>query len=552
MATPYITGGKTVAGLQNSSKNVPGGIFFAAYIGPSMIPTLREPEIMEIKPYDSRPLRVGDVIFFLSPETDQPVVHRVFRITPAGVSTLGDNNTREDSFLLRPENIKGQVIAAWRGQKRRKIAGGLPGRLASRWLGWRRVLDRRVSPLLHPLYRALSQRGWIARILPASFRPRVVVFQSRSGEQFQLLLGRRIIGRYDDLRRQWQIQRPFQLLVDGRMLPGQQNRDRSHRHVFSERQRIINPPLAQEVLRRLALADGTCWEIAAGDEKAAAIVSQLGDAMQLGMNAGASEPSAPGDPCRLLVQVDAHRSVAECYVPLASENDGLVVCDLSPSADWGGPHVNLVRLSLVFAREAQARGGVLMHGALAERDGMGVILAAPGGTGKTTASNRLPSPWRSLCDDTTLVVRDPLGNYWAHPWPTWSRFLDNGPGGTWDVQNAVPVRGFFFLVQAVADRMERIGAGKAVSLLGECAGQVSTFMAPGLWKKELHDLYLERFHNLCALARVVPTHVLHISLTGAFWQEIERFIQVRNGAEPCDPVRKNGSASMPPGAADIM
>jgi hypothetical protein len=27
------------------------------------------------------------------------------------------------------------------------------------------------------------------------------------------------------------------------------------------------------------------------------------------------------------------------------------------------------------------------------------------------------------------------------------------------------------------------------------------------------------------LARVVPAHVLHISLTGAFWQEIEKALQ---------------------------
>jgi len=184
-----------------------------------------------------------------------------------------------------------------------------------------------------------------------------------------------------------------------------------------------------------------------------------------------------------------------------------------------------MRLSLILAREAQARGGVLIHGALAERDGMGVILAAPGGTGKTTASNRLPAPWRSLCDDTTLVVRDPQGNYWAHPWPTWSRFLNKGSGGTWDVQNAVPVKGIFFLAQAVEDRVERLGPGHAVSLLVECVGQASMSMASGLCKEELRALHLERFNNLCALARVVPAHVLHISLTGAFWQEIAQALE---------------------------
>ena len=166
-----------------------------------------------------------------------------------------------------------------------------------------------------------------------------------------------------------------------------------------------------------------------------------------------------------------------------------------------------------------------MHGALAERDGIGVILAAPGGTGKTTASNRLPAPWRSRCDDTTLVVRDPQGNYWAHPWPTWSRFLEGGPGGTWDVQTAVPLKGIFILSRAVEDRTERIGPGQAVSLLAESVRQASMFMPLGLFGEEVRNLYLERFSNLSALARVIPAHVLHISLTGTFWQEIEQALK---------------------------
>jgi SynChlorMet cassette protein ScmC len=284
----------------------------------------------------------------------------------------------------------------------------------------------------------------------------------------------------------------------------------------------MNPLLTKGVWHDLVLADGSRWEISAGDEEAAAIVSQLGCAMQLGVTPGASKPHHHGDLCRLFVRVDAHTSLADGYVPLASENDGVVVSILRTCDFWGDPYINLVRLSLVIARQALARGGVLIHGALAERDGMGVILAASGGTGKTTASNRLPAPWRSLCDDTTLVVQDSQGNYWAHPWPTWSRFLDGGPGGTWDVQSAVPVKGIFLLVQAVEDRVERVGPGQAVSLLVECVRMASAFMAPDLFKEEVRALHLEQFNNLCALAKVVPAHMLHISLTGAFWQEMDK------------------------------
>ena len=234
---------------------------------------------------------------------------------------------------------------------------------------------------------------------------------------------------------------------------------------------------------------------------------------------------------RLLVLVEAHNaeaSPASCHAPLAFEDD--VVCVLRRFAHSDGLYVQLMQLSSILARDAQARGGVLLHGALAEKDGIGVILAAPGGTGKSTASSRLAAPWRSLCDDTTLVVRDAQGNYWAHPWPTWSRFLGEGSGGTrsggtWDVQNAVPLKGVFFLSQALEDHAESLGPGHAVSLLVECAKQASQLMARGLGKEATRALHLERFDNLCALAGVVPAHVLRISLTGAFWREIEQKIE---------------------------
>ena len=497
-------------------------MFFAAYVGPSMNPTLCEPEIMEIRPYESRPLRVGDVVYFLPPDSDQPIVHRIIRMTSTGVSTRGDNNAREDAFILLPQNIKGQVVAAWRGQNQRKIAGGLQGRLTRGWFRWRRILDRGVSPLLHPAYQSLSHLGLIARLLPPAFRPRVVVFQSQGHDQYQLLLGKRVIGRYNEQGQRWYIQRPFHLLVDGRALPGQQDRDRANRQVLTGRPLSTSPLLMNEVPHDLVLSDGSHWEISAGDKLAAAIVSQLGHTMQLRLTSSGSEPAPRNKLCRLIVQVDAQGTAANSYAPLASENGGTVTCILNTNEYWGGPHINLARLSLVFARESQSRGGFLIHGALAERNGMGVILTAPGGTGKTTASSRFPAPWRSLCDDTTLVVRDPQGKYWAHPWPTWSRFLEGGPGGTWDVQSAVPLKGIFVLVQDPEDRAERVGPGHAVSMLVECVRQASMFMPLGLYQEEVCQLHLERFNNLCALARVIPAYVLHISLTGTFWKEIEK------------------------------
>ena len=124
--------------------------------------------------------------------------------------------------------------------------------------------------------------------------------------------------------------------------------------------------------------------------------------------------------------------------------------------------------------------------------------------------------------------------------------MDGGPGGTWDVQRAVHLKGIFFLARAVEDRVERIGPGHAVSMLVECVRQASMFMPLGLFKEEVSALYLERFNNLCAFARVIPAHMLHISLTGAFWQAIEQALEGGHGEDTQETITKNGSRSKPP------
>ncbi len=135
----------------------------------------------------------------------------------------------------------------------------------------------------------------------------------------------------------------------------------------------------------------------------------------------------------------------------------------------------------------------------------GILLAGPGTVGKTTASNRLPPPWRSLGDDAALVVRDADGCYWAHPWPTWSRFYSAdgspGPGGSWDVQRAVPLRAIFFLSQSPNDRAEPLNSTQAAALLMEVVQHVSRSMTQHLPDDETHALYQEQLAAVEALAR---------------------------------------------------
>jgi SynChlorMet cassette protein ScmC len=267
------------------------------------------------------------------------------------------------------------------------------------------------------------------------------------------------------------------------------------------------------------LADSSTWVISAGNEQASFILSRLTEVMQLRPVHGSAR--------RLLVLVDNHRAGSAVgddlfdWTALLSESEDTVFYVLSPAKDGDTLALQLMRLSLVICLHAQTRGGLLLHGALAEREGYAVILAGPEGVGKTTASQRLAPPWRSLCDDCTLVVRDEQGTYWAHPWPTWSRFVAGGPGGTWDVQHAVPLRGIFFLLQAQEDQVESVSVAQAVCLLTESAEQVWWEMHRVMDEKGIRTLRLQRFNNICALAQSVPCYFLRLSLTGNFWQEIE-------------------------------
>jgi SynChlorMet cassette protein ScmC len=177
----------------------------------------------------------------------------------------------------------------------------------------------------------------------------------------------------------------------------------------------------------------------------------------------------------------------------------------------------------VIAQGAEATGGLLLHGALAEFDRHGFILAGPGGVGKTTASNRLESPWQPLSDDATLVVRTAGGQYYAHPWPTWSRFMFGGTGGSWDVEHGVPLKGILFLAQALANHVRPLGAGHAVTHLVQTSEQ-ALLWPPSLSADRLRLRRSQIFDNVCALAKSIPCYQLDLSLTGEFWREIERVL----------------------------
>jgi signal peptidase I len=195
------------------------GALHVVYTGPSMNPTLTEPDLLEVVPYHGQPVQPGDVVYFQPPEGDREVVHRVVALTTAGIQTRGDNSPRNDPYLLQSSDIIGRVVAAHRGRRRRRIAGGQRGVLVGYRSRLWHLVNRGVSRLLHNTYRTLARAGRFGRWLPAKLRPRIFVFRTPNLTYAKLLMAGRVIGQYDALTELWHIRRPFRLFVDEASLP---------------------------------------------------------------------------------------------------------------------------------------------------------------------------------------------------------------------------------------------------------------------------------------------------------------------------------------------
>lgn len=282
----------------------------------------------------------------------------------------------------------------------------------------------------------------------------------------------------------------------------------------------------------LTLADGSCWRLTNGNSNAVEIVELLAKTMML------RPTQAEGRKLRIIKD----KLLQGVY---KVDLDGSWDISITVSSSIQS-HVFPMRLiSSVIFRDILTRGGLLIHGALAEIHGNGIVLAGPSNVGKSTASQRLPRPWKSLSDDTCLVVRDEEGCYWVHPWPTWSRLYKGGPGGIWDVQKALPLKAIFFLKQSPKDKVEKIYVSQATSMLIESVQQVSWDTFRYLSVDEIHAIYAEQVAASELLAKAIPANMLYISLEGDFWEELENVLSHDIFLSNIQPTRKGDDSSIP-------
>ncbi|MFA4858099.1 MAG: SynChlorMet cassette protein ScmC [Candidatus Margulisiibacteriota bacterium] len=191
--------------------------------------------------------------------------------------------------------------------------------------------------------------------------------------------------------------------------------------------------------------------------------------------------------------------------------------------------LNIIRmwtiLDIIY-QQVIDRGGFPIHSALVRKGQKGVIIAAHGGTGKSTCCQRIPPPWVGVCDDEVLIVRDQRGRYFAHPGPTWSNFLmKRKKRPTWAIEGSVPVAAFCFLKQSKKDRIEFIGQGQGAICINQHSLQIAQRSFRHLEKEEEIKIRHRLFENACQAAKTLPSYILEAHKNGQFWKEIDKILK---------------------------
>lgn len=185
------------------------------------------------------------------------------------------------------------------------------------------------------------------------------------------------------------------------------------------------------------------------------------------------------------------------------------------------PKEDIVRMMLAIQTLYLAvwpYGGIPVHAALLERNGEAIMIAAPGGTGKSTCADRIPLPWHAMCDDSVLLI-PAEGRYYAHPLPTWSDFLMRDINEkVLDIGHAVPVTDIWFLEHGEKDRAIPVGKGEAASRLYQSAVQVSTVCLRKEYNKTLYPgWHKDLFHRCCDAVSYLSCGILQATINGTFW-----------------------------------
>ena len=168
-------------------------------------------------------------------------------------------------------------------------------------------------------------------------------------------------------------------------------------------------------------------------------------------------------------------------------------------------------------------GGGPLHAALGGLNNKGFLIAASGGTGKSTSLSRLPDYYEKLCDDTVLLINKGKDEYRAHPMPTWSDLMEN-ISGAWKVNNSLPLKAIFFLEQADTDEVIELAPGQASLEIFDSFKQSWISYWNRIQADRKKEISFRVFENSLQLSKALKCYRLKATLDGEFWKEIEKVL----------------------------
>lgn len=164
------------------------------------------------------------------------------------------------------------------------------------------------------------------------------------------------------------------------------------------------------------------------------------------------------------------------------------------------------------------------HAGLVSYKGKGILLAAQGGGGKSTACRLLPSKWNVLCDDEAMIVKNNGSGYNVHPMPTWSELFVKGNIRRYDFNKKVKLCAIFFLEQSLDNVVNILPFRDSILPISHYAAQI-IIKYRGHWPyKELYEIRKNIFLNASDIAKNVPAFKLKFNINKRFWEKIEQVI----------------------------
>ena len=179
--------------------------------GPSMKPTLRPGDKIDIKEVSFEELKRGDIIVYNSPENIHiNVIHRIIGDDSDGLITRGDNNSRVDSYRVRTEHRPLKVIAFERGSRRYFVSKH--GMLVHNFRLLQKKSKLLIPKFLFSISAAIADSG-IFHPIGKLFNTEIRKFKRPKGIELQLFLGKRRIGILHPDKDKWYISFPWKLFI---------------------------------------------------------------------------------------------------------------------------------------------------------------------------------------------------------------------------------------------------------------------------------------------------------------------------------------------------